>query len=62
MTDLLWSALALVLIIEGLLPFFSPRGWRKVFEQALQLSDGQLRFIGLASMVIGLLLLAFVAP
>ena len=62
MTDLLWGALALVLIIEGLLPFFSPRRWRQVFEQALQLSDGQLRFIGLASMAIGLLLLALLAP
>jgi uncharacterized protein YjeT (DUF2065 family) len=62
MTDLLWSALALVLVVEGLLPFFSPRGWRQVFERALKLSDGQLRFIGLASMVIGLLLLALVAP
>ena len=62
MTDLLWGALALVLIIEGLLPFFSPRRWRQVFEQALKLSDGQLRFIGLASMAIGLLLLALLAP
>lgn len=62
MTDLLWSALALVLIIEGLLPFFSPSRWRQVFEQALKLGDGQLRFIGLASIVIGLLLLALVAP
>ncbi len=62
MADLLWGALALVLIIEGLLPFFSPRRWRQVFAQALKLSDGQLRFIGLASMVIGLLLLALLAP
>lgn len=51
------SALALVLIIEGVLPFLSPKGWRGVFEKVLQLSDGQIRFYGLISMVIGLALL-----
>jgi uncharacterized protein len=61
MTDILWSALALVLVIEGVLPFLSPRSWRQVFEQALKLSDGQLRFIGLASMACGLLLLVLLA-
>lgn len=50
--------MALVLVFEGLLPFFSPKLWRQVFERALQLSDGQIRFIGLASMGLGLLLLA----
>jgi uncharacterized protein YjeT (DUF2065 family) len=50
----LWAALALVLVIEGLLPFFNPAAWRRVFEQALGLSDGQLRFMGLISIVIGL--------
>jgi uncharacterized protein len=55
--DVFFTALALVLIIEGLLPFFSPRGWRGVFEQVLKMSDGQIRFFGLASMLIGLMLL-----
>jgi uncharacterized protein len=41
-----------------LLPFFSPQGWRRVFEQVLKLSDGQIRFYGLASMLIGVILLA----
>ena len=58
MSDLLFSALALLLVFEGLLPFFSPAIWRRVFERALQLTDGQIRFIGLVSMLIGLLLLA----
>lgn len=58
MGDLLLSALALMLVIEGLLPFLSPGAWRRVFERATQLSDGQLRFFGLTSMVIGLVLLA----
>jgi hypothetical protein len=57
MSDALWMALALVLVIEGLLPFFNPGGWRRVFAQVLQLSDGQLRFMGLMSIVSGLLLL-----
>ena len=57
-TDLLLGALALVLIFEGVLPFLSPSAWRSVFEKATRLSDGQIRFIGLSSMVIGLLLLA----
>jgi uncharacterized protein len=53
----LFTALALVLIIEGLLPFISPKGWRGVFEKVLQLSDGQIRFYGLASIAAGLLLM-----
>jgi uncharacterized protein YjeT (DUF2065 family) len=53
----LLGALALMLVIEGLLPFLSPARWRALFRQALELSDGQLRFMGLCSMVLGLLLL-----
>jgi uncharacterized protein YjeT (DUF2065 family) len=50
-------ALALVLIFEGLLPFVSPRTWREVFEKAVKLNDGQIRFVGLLSLGGGLLLL-----
>ncbi len=57
MSDLLLGALALMLVFEGLLPFLSPGTWRAVFERATRLSDGQIRFIGLTSMVLGLLLL-----
>ncbi|MFY9513347.1 MAG: DUF2065 domain-containing protein [Rubrivivax sp.] len=57
MSDLLLGALALMLVFEGLLPFLSPDAWRRVFEQALKLSDGQIRFLGLSSIVLGLLLL-----
>ena len=59
MLDWVWGALALMLVFEGLLPFLSPGAWRRVFEQAMRLSDGQIRFIGLSSMLIGLLLLLF---
>ena len=55
--DLLFAALALMLVIEGLLPFFNPALWRRVFERATRLSDGQIRFAGLSSMLIGVLLL-----
>jgi hypothetical protein len=49
--------LALMLVIEGLLPFISPRIWRETFRRATELADGQLRFVGLTSMIIGLGLL-----
>jgi len=57
MSDLILGALALMLVLEGLLPFLSPKAWRQVFEKAMQMSDGQIRFIGLTCMVIGVLLL-----
>ena len=57
MLDALLGALALMLLFEGLLPFLSPPSWRRMFERAAQLSDGQIRFIGLASLAAGLVLL-----
>jgi uncharacterized protein YjeT (DUF2065 family) len=57
MTDELWSALALVLIIEGILPFVAPTLWRATFLKLTRLSDGQLRFVGLFAIGIGLLAL-----
>jgi uncharacterized protein YjeT (DUF2065 family) len=57
--DLLLPACALMLVIEGLLPFFSPSAWRRVFERATQLSDGQIRFLGLTSMLAGIGTLLF---
>jgi uncharacterized protein YjeT (DUF2065 family) len=56
-----WSsilvAIALVLIFEGLLPLISPPKWRDMFKQLLQLEDGQIRFFGLAIVLLGLFLL-----
>jgi uncharacterized protein len=57
MSDLLLGAVALMLVLEGLLPFLSPSRWRSMFERATRLSDGQIRFFGLSSMLIGLVLL-----
>jgi uncharacterized protein YjeT (DUF2065 family) len=52
-------ALALMMVIEGLMPLVSPRRWRDVFSRLLAMSDGQIRFIGLASMLMGLLAIVF---
>lgn len=53
-------ALALMLVIEGLLPFVAPRVWRETFRRATEMADGQLRFIGLTSIAVGLLLIMVV--
>ena len=53
MSDTLLAALALVLVLEGLLPLIAPQLWRDAFRRLLELNDGQLRFIGLASILIG---------
>jgi len=58
MATALLTTIALVLIIEGLLPFLAPNAWRETFRRIVQLSDGQIRFFGLTSMIVGLLLLA----
>lgn len=59
MTQIFLTAIALMLVIEGILPFLVPGLWRDTFRKLIELSDGQIRFIGLTSMVIGLLLLYF---
>jgi len=57
MGETLTAAFALMLVAEGLLPFFSPAVWRSVFERAVRMSDGQIRFLGLCSMLAGVLVL-----
>ena len=46
-----------MLVLEGLVPFVAPAAWRETFRRLIELSDGQLRFIGLTAMGVGLLLL-----
>lgn len=53
----LFAAFALVLVLEGILPFLAPNMWREGFRKMTEMSDGQLRFIGLASMLGGLVLI-----
>jgi len=50
-------ALGLMLLFEGLLPLFMPQSWRETFKKLIVLNDGQLRFIGLVSMSVGLLII-----
>jgi len=57
--DLL-TALALMLVIEGILPFLNPAGMRRTLLMVTQMDDGVLRLVGLGSMLLGLLLLYFV--
>lgn len=55
----LLAALGLMLMLEGLMPLLSPRGWREAMHRLSALRDGQIRFMGLASALLGALLLAF---
>jgi uncharacterized protein YjeT (DUF2065 family) len=54
MASTLLMAFGLMLVIEGLLPFVAPRIWRETFRRVTEMADGQLRFIGLTSIIIGL--------
>jgi uncharacterized protein YjeT (DUF2065 family) len=49
------TALALVLVIEGLLPMIAPGRWREMFRQILLMQDGQIRFFGLISVLLGMI-------
>lgn len=55
--EIFLPALALMLVLEGVLPFLAPSAWREAFSRMIEMKDGQIRFMGLASMLIGLLLL-----
>ena len=46
-----------MLIFEGLLPFIAPQAWRETFKRIITLKDGQLRFMGMVSIIGGLLLM-----
>ena len=62
MSDTLLIAVALMLVIEGVLTFLLPTLWRETFRRLTEMSDGQVRFIGLTSMLAGLLLLYLTRP
>jgi uncharacterized protein YjeT (DUF2065 family) len=57
MSDNLLLAFALMLVLEGIVPFIAPKAWRETFRRLTQLTDGQIRFIGLTSMLVGLIVL-----
>ena len=56
-TSTLLLAFALMLVFEGLMPLIAPGLWRETFQRMMTLADGQIRFLGLSSMLIGLVLL-----
>lgn len=56
----LLTAFALMLVIEGILPFLAPAKWRALFQRITTLADGQIRFFGLTSMIVGLAVLILV--
>lgn len=56
MNNTLLTAIGLMLVLEGLLPLLAPQQWRETFKKMTELKDGQLRFIGLFSIVGGLVL------
>ena len=60
MLDYWLLGLAMMLVIEGLLPFLFPDLWRETFLKLVSLSDGQLRFAGITAMIFGLLLLYWI--
>jgi uncharacterized protein YjeT (DUF2065 family) len=60
MWDTLLIAFALMLVLEGILPFLLPSIWRETFKKLTEIGDNQVRFIGLTSMLLGLLLLYLV--
>jgi uncharacterized protein YjeT (DUF2065 family) len=60
MWDSILPAFALVLVIEGMLPFLSPKSWREAMTQAAQLPDNILRGLGFASMLAGVVVLYLV--
>ena len=57
MGDNLLLAFALMLVLEGVVPFLAPQAWRETFRRLIAMSDGQTRFIGLTAMIAGLILL-----
>lgn len=61
MWEIFLIAVALMLILEGMLPLLSPQTWRETFRKLIEINDSQIRFIGLTSMLIGLMLLLIVS-
>jgi len=55
MASTLLAALALMLVFEGVIPFLFPARWREIFRRIIGFSDGQIRFFGLISVVVGIL-------
>lgn len=60
MLSYLLLGIAMMLVIEGLMPFLFPDVWRETFRKLVALTDGQLRFVGMTAMLSGLLMLYWI--
>lgn len=60
MLEYFLTALGLMLVIEGLMPFLFPASWRAGLSRLAQMRDGQTRFVGLSLMLSGLLLIYWI--
>ena len=54
---MLMTAFALMLVIEGALPLIAPSIWRETFRRVIEMKDGQIRFIGIAAVTAGAIIL-----
>lgn len=61
MWDTFLQAIALMLILEGIFPFSFPGAWRDAFLKLMQMEDGQIRLMGLSTMLVGLIILFLVS-
>lgn len=61
MSSTLLLAFGLVLVIEGVLPLIAPQAWKQTFQRMVEMKDGQLRFVGLVSMLAGLMIVLFLS-
>jgi uncharacterized protein len=57
LSNALWLALGLMLVLEGIMPLVAPQVWRETFQRFIAMKDGQLRFVGLISILVGLVLI-----
>lgn len=53
----LLTAIALMLVLEGIIPLVAPATWRETFVRLIRMADGQIRFVGLGSMALGVIIL-----
>jgi uncharacterized protein YjeT (DUF2065 family) len=53
----LFTALGLMMVLEGLMPLLLPKTWRDTFKRMIAFNDGQLRFVGLLSVIGGIMLI-----
>lgn len=60
MLDYWLVAFGLMLVLEGMMPFLFPAQWRETLRRVSQMQDGQLRFIGISLMIVGLLVILLV--